>query len=310
MSTDKQQLWVEKYRPTTFDDYVFHDASHKAAFEQMKKDKTVPHLLLSGVQGTGKTTISQILTDSVEVDPTDVLVINASDENSVDVMRDKIKNFISTYAFGGFKVVRLEEADYLTVPAQSVLRSMMEQYSDNARFIITCNYENKLIPAIKSRLQSFRFKAPVRDDVLEFAATVLIKEKVKFELDVLDKYVAVGYPDIRQILNLLQGNTINGVLVDTKAQAGNADYKFKLLDTLESGNWEEARKVCCGNVAAEEWEDVYRFLYENLNKSKKFSKQDKWEEGIVIIAEHLYKHTISADSEINAAAMFIRLGQV
>jgi DNA polymerase III delta prime subunit len=310
MSSDKKALWSEKHRPHTLNEYVFHDPSHKAAFEQMIKDKSIPHLLLSGVQGTGKTTLSLILTEEMGIDPTDVLVINSSDENSVDDVRDKIKNFISTYAFGNFKIVRLEEADYLSLAAQGVLRGMLQDYAHNARFIFTCNYENKLIPAIKSRLQQYRFKAPPRDDVLEFAATVLIKENVKFDLDLLEKYVAVGYPDVRQIINLLQGNAINGVLVDTKQQAQGADYKFKLLDTLETGDWEATRKVCCGNVAAEEWEDVYRFLYENLNKSKKFTKIEKWEQGIVIIADHLVKHALVSDSEINAAAMFIKLGQV
>ena len=310
MKADKHVLWVEKYRPAILDEYIFHDASHKKSFQQMVQDRTIPHLLLSGVQGSGKTTIAQILITELNVDPTDVLLINASDENSVDVMRDKIKNFITTFAMGDFKVIQLEEADYLSLNAQAVLRKYMEDPNCPARFILTCNYENKIMPAIKSRSQQFRFKAADRDEVTEFAAKILLSEKVKFNIELLDKYVAVGYPDIRKIINLLQQNSIDGVLQPLVSQAEAGDYKFKLLDMINIDDWDGARKLACANVASEEWDDLYRFLYENLDKSKKFNKKENWEAGIVIITDHLYKNAIMADLEINAAAMFIRLSQV
>lgn len=311
MNVDKHQLWVEKYRPSTLTEYVFHDAAQKASIERMIEDKTIPHLLLSGVQGSGKTTLSHILINELGIDEMDVLTINASDENSVDVMRDKIKNFISTYAMGPFKVVQLEEADYISLAGQAALRRFMEeQYADTARFILTCNYENKIIPAIKSRTQQFRFKASDRNDIAEFAASILIAEKVKFDIDLLDKYVAVGYPDIRKIINLLQQNTVNGTLQALTTASESGDYKFELIELIESDSWKDARTLTCDNVLPEEWEDLYRFLYENLNKAPKFQHKNKWEEGIIIIADHLYKHSLVADPEINAAAMFIKLAQL
>lgn len=304
------KLWSEFYRPKTLSEYVFHDAALKNAVGKMVNEKSIPHLLLSGVQGSGKTTLSLALMNELNVDPMDVLYINASDENDVETMRTKIKSFISTYAMGDFKVVRLEEADYLTPSAQGALRAMIQDYNDVARFILTCNYENKIIPALKSRFQQFRFAKPDRDAVLEYAATILVQEHVKFTADLLDKYVSIGYPDIRKVINLLQQNTHDGKLQALQTTGENGDYKFKLLELLETGSWVDARQLACAEVAHEEWEDVYRFLYENLDKAPNFSSKDKWESGIVIIADHLYKHGIVADPEINAAAMFIRLEQV
>ena len=304
------KLWVEKYRPQTVNEYIFHDNAQRTAVMKMIADKSIPHLLLSGVQGSGKTTLAQILINEMDVDETDVITINASDENSVDTIRDKIKSFITTFAMGEFKIVHLEEADYITPNGQGVMRRMMEEYSDTARFILTCNYENKIIPAVKSRCQQFRFKAGDKVDIAEYAADILISEKIKFDLDTLDKYISIGYPDVRKIVNLLQQYTSDGVLSLPLSDKEAGDYKFKLLDFIERDKWLDARLLCCENVVAEEWEEVYRFLYENLSKAPKFQDKDKWEGGIVVIADHLYKHGIVADPEINAAAMFIRLTQL
>jgi len=309
--SSKNALWCEKYRPRTIDNYVFHDNHHRLIINRILEERALSgHLLFSGVQGTGKTTLALLLIQELGVDPSDLLIINASDENSVDTIRDKIKSFASTISIGEFKLVILEEADYISLSGQAVLRKLLEDENSSTRFILTCNYENKIMPAIKSRSQVFRFKSSNRDDVTEFAAKVLLEEQVKFSVDLLDKYVAVGYPDIRKVINLLQQNTIDGKLlpIETNKEAG--DYKFELLEYIEKGNWTSARKVTCENVAAEEWEDVYRFLYENLDKAPAFSTKDKWEAGIVIVAEYLHKHSIVADPEINAAAMFIQLSQL
>lgn len=306
---DKHKLWVEQHRPQTLNDYIFHDETHERAFRGFITNNTIPHLLLSGVQGSGKTTLSKVLITELGIDDTDVLTINASDENSVDTIREKIKAFVTTFAMGDFKVIQLEEADYITPQGQGILRMIMEEYSDNARFILTCNYENKIIPPIKSRCQQFRFKAPDRDDVTEYAAEVLISEHVKFDLNLLDLYVSAGYPDIRKVVNMLQQNVVDGELHAIAAEREAEDYKFKLLELIERDKWQDARQLACANVPAEEWEDVYRFLYDNIHKSPRYEQRDKWEAAIVIIAEHLYKHTSVADPEINAAAMFIRLSQ-
>jgi replication factor C small subunit len=305
----KRKIWVEKYRPKNTNEYVFHDPTIKAAVEKMVADRNIPHLLFSGVQGSGKTTLSQILVNELDLEETDILVVNASDENSVDDMRVKIKNFITTFAMGEFKVVRLEEADYLSLNAQAVLRNMMEEYSDVARFILTCNYENKIIPALKSRCQQFRFKAGDKIDITEYVAKILMEEHVNFTIDTLDKFVSVGYPDVRKIVNMVQQHTSNNQLqYPTEDEAG--DYKFKLLDLIARDKWLDARLLCCENVVAEEWESVYRFLYENLDEAPKFQDTNKYEAGLVILADRLYKHGIVADPEINAAAMFIDLSRI
>lgn len=310
MSSGKHALWMEKYRPSTIDEYIFHDESQERAIRRMIADQSIPHLLLSGVQGSGKTALALILINELNIDDMDVLMLNASEENSVDVIREKIKSFVSTFALGSFKVVLLDEADYITPSGQAILRNMMETYNESARFILTCNYEHRIIPAIVSRSQQFRFKAGNRDDITEYAAKILLSEDVEFDLDQLDKYISIGYPDVRKIVNLLQQNTTDGKLHDADGTSEGSDYKFELLELLEKDDWNSARNLCCGTVVAEEWEEVYRFLYENLDKSKKYQKQEKWEAGIVAIAEHLYKHGICADPEINAAALFITLSTI
>lgn len=307
----RNYLWTEKFRPQTIDEYVFHDPQQRAAFTKFIADKTIPHLLLSGVQGSGKTTIAQILIRSMDIDDTDVLVINASDERGIDTFRDGIKNFASSISMGAFKIVHLEEADMLTPPAQAALKRFMEEVHETVRFILTCNHENKIIPPIKSRCQHFHFKAGDKNDIAEYLITILAAEKVKFDLNLLDKYIAYGYPDIRKIVNSLQQNAIDGALQPPHFEGSDGDYKFKLIDLIERNKWSEARKLLCSSVSNDEWENVYRFLYENINRAPRFADdKDKWEEAIVIIAEHLYKNSIVADQEINAAAMLIRLGQI
>ena len=305
-----EKLWVEKYRPSTLDEYVFHDEKQKAAFQRFVYEKSIPHLLLTGVQGTGKTTIAQVLINEIGIDDVDVLTLNASDENSVDAMRDKVKAFITSMPIGDFKVVHLDEADHISIAGQAVLRRFMEDYVDQARFILSCNAEHKIIAPIKSRSQHFRFKANDKDEVTMYCAKILKAENIKCDLETIDKYVAVGYPDIRKIVQMMQQYTSDGLLGDPTTDAETSDYKFELIAHIETDNWVQARTIACDNVANEEWEDVYRFLYENINQSNKFSNQAEWEQAIVIIADHLYKHSICADPEINAAAMFVRLGQI
>lgn len=310
MRRTAHKLWPEKYRPKTIDEYVFHDDLHKGPILDWISQKSIPNVLLYGVQGSGKTTLARILIEAMELEDSDVIEINASDENSVDDIRNKIKNFALTYAMGPFKIILLEEADFISQPGQAVLRKLMEDHDSYVRFILTCNYVHKIMPGVRSRCQELYFKAPDKDEVTELVANILVHEKVKFTLPTLDKYIAFGYPDIRKIVNYLQQNSINGSLVDPQQQGTVSDYKFALVDLLERDKWEQARELVCNNVTAEGWDDLYRFLYEFLDKAPKFQTKDKWEEGIVVIADHLYKHSIVADPEINAAAMFIKLTKI
>jgi len=311
---NQSYLWVERYRPSRISEYVFHDNSHREAFYKFIDQKTIPHLLLSGVQGTGKTTIAQILisamVSSLNVDEMDVLVINASDERGIDTFRDQIKNFASSIPMGAFKIIHLEEADMLTPPAQAALKRFMEEVHETVRFILTCNHENKIIAPIKSRCQHFHFRAGDKNDIAECMVGILAHENVKFDLDLLDKYISYGYPDIRKIINSLQQNSIDGVLRQPQSESDNNDYKFKLMDYIEADDWQSARKMLCASVTNDEWENVYRFMYENLKRSPKFKDPDKWEEAMVTIAEYVYKHSIVSDPEINMAACLIQLGRI
>lgn len=304
------RLWCEKYRPTSLNEYVFQDTKQKKVLMGYIEQGSIPHLLLSGVQGSGKTTLSRLLVDKLNIDESDVLVINGSDENNAETVRDKIKSFVTTFAVGEFKVVRIEEFDYFTLNGQAILRGLMEDYEEVARFILTCNYENKIMPAIRSRCTQFRFKAMDKDDVAEYVAKILLSETIKFDIDTLDAYVSVGYPDIRKIVNMVQQYSIDGTLEHYQTENESGDYKFQLLEMMKLDQWDSIRSLLCENVVAEEWEEVYKFIYENLNKCPKFSIPMKWEEGIVIIADHLHKNAMYADPEINAAAMFIRLKQI
>jgi DNA polymerase III delta prime subunit len=192
-----KELWVEKYRPKTVDGYVFRDDHQRNQINTWIKDKSIPHLLLSGAAGIGKTTLAKVLINELGIEEYDVLEINASRTNSVEDVRDKITNFVSMIPFGPFKVVLLDEADYLSPNAQAALRGVMEEYHSTARFILTCNYPNRIIPALHSRCQGFHVERTDQTEFTARVATILVEEAVDFDLDTLDMYVKVAYPDLR-----------------------------------------------------------------------------------------------------------------
>jgi len=303
-----KELWVEKYRPNTVDGYVFRDDHQRNQINTWIKDKSIPHLLLSGAAGIGKTTLAKVLINELGIEDYDVLEINASRTNSVEDVRDKITNFVQMIPFGPFKVVLLDEADYLSPNAQAALRGVMEEYHATSRFILTCNYPNRIIPALHSRCQGFHVE---RTDLTEFTArvaTILVTEDVEFDLDTLDLYVKVAYPDLRKCINLVQQNVNEGKLAaPNKGDAGEADWKFDMVELFNAGKIAEARKLLCGKIRAEEMEEVYRWLYDNITIFGEDSKQDQ---AILIIKQGLVDHTLVADSEINLAAVLIKLARL
>jgi DNA polymerase III delta prime subunit len=301
----KPSIWVEKYRPKTISDVIFQDARQQTAFENFVKDGDIPSLLLSGIQGTGKTTVSKALLNDLGIDRSDVLRVNCSDEK-IDALRSKVTNFAWTMPLGKFKIVQLEEFDYLSLDGQALLRGLIEDTSSSCRFIATCNYENKVIPPLKSRFQQFYFKAPDKDNIAGRMVEILDKEKVDYDAEDLLTYIDVGYPDIRKTIQLLQQNTQSGKLLSPTNAATEGDWKFGLLDSITSGDFKKARKLVCETATREEHEDVFTFLYQNITKMK-VSDQ---EAAIVTIASYMKGHIQSSDTELNLAAMFIELSKL
>ena len=303
-----KELWVEKYRPKTLDGYVFRDDHQKKQIQTWVKDKSIPHLLFSGSAGSGKTTMAKILINELGIEEYDVLEINASRTNSVEDVRDKITNFVQMIPFGPFKVVLLDEADYLSPNAQAALRGVMEEYSQTARFILTCNYPNRIIPAIHSRCQGFHVERVDQTEFTARVATILVEESSEFDLDTLDNYVKVTYPDLRKCINLVQQNVVDGKLVGAnEADAGEQEWKFDMVELFKAGKINEARKLLCGKLRAEEMEEVYRWLYDNLSI---FGDEAKQNSAILIIKQGLVDHTLIVDSEVNLAATLVKLARL
>lgn len=302
-----KKLWTELYRPKKINEYVFQDNNQKRQIESWIKEGSIPHLLLSGAAGVGKTTLAKVLCNELNIEEYDILEINASRENNVDTVRDKIVNFIQMIPFGPFKVVLLDEADYLTPNAQAILRGVMETYSSTSRFILTCNYPNRIIPAIHSRCQGFHVDKVDQTEFTARTATILIEENINFELDVLDTYVKATYPDLRKCINALQQNSIDGTLNLSINRENHSDYKIEMVELFKKGKIREARKLLCGKVRPEEIEEIYTWLYQNIDLLG--DSEEKKDSAILIIKQGLVDHTICADSEINLSAVLIKLAR-
>lgn len=305
-----RELWVEKYRPRTVGDYVFRDDKQKKQVSSWVDSGAIPHLLFSGAAGTGKTTLAKVLLKELDVDDGDVMMINASNENNVDTMRTKINGFASSLPFSGdFKYVLLDEADYLSPNAQAILRNMMETYSTTCRFILTCNYPNKVIPAIHSRCQGYHIEKLDTEEFTARVATILITEGTDLDLETLDIYVRSTYPDLRKCINMVQQNVVDGKLqAPGEGESGESDWVLEYVALFQLGKISEARKLIVSKARAEEYEGVFRKLYENLDW---FGEDDITQgRALICIRDGLVNHALVADPEINLSATLLELQHI
>jgi len=304
-----KELWVEKYRPKTVDGYVFRDNAQREQISGWVESGEIPHILLSGSAGIGKTTIAKILINQLGVQSTDVLVANGSKEARKIEWVDKLIMFCQTMPFGDFKVVLIDEADFMNpMSVQPALRNLMEDYSHSVRFILTCNYPNKILPAIHSRCQSMHIGKIDQTEFTARVAEILITEDVQFDLDTLDTFVKAYYPDLRKCINTVQLNSQTGTLVaPSEGEDGTADWKLEMVELFKAGKIQDARKLLCGSVRPEEMEEIYRWLYDNIELFGNESQQNK---AVIIIKQGLVDHTLVVDPEINLAATLIKLAGI
>jgi len=295
-------LWVEKYRPSNLDTYIGNEHL-KSKVSMYLESGDLPHLLLYGRAGTGKTTLAKLLVNNIECD---CLYINASDENNVDTVRTKVKSFASTLGFKDMKVIILDECDYITPNAQAALRNLMETFSKHCRFILTCNFVERIIDPIQSRCQSFQIIPPSKTEVAKHLHSILIQENVIDKPEDIKVLVESGYPDIRRVINSAQRNVVKGRLkLDTSSIIQN-DYKLKLLKILETQNkknaFKEIRQLLADNKITD-YADLFRLLYDEVDGYGK----GHLAECILIIARYELSDSQVVDKEINTMAMIIEI---
>ena len=295
-------LWVEKYRPSSLDTYSGNDHL-KGKVKVYLESGDLPHLLLHGKAGTGKTTLAKILMNNIDCD---YLYINASDENNVDTVRTKIKNFASSVGFKDYKIIALDECDYITPNAQAALRNLMETFSKHCRFILTCNYVERIFDPIQSRCQSFQIIPPSKKEVAIHLSGILDNENVLYEVSDIGLLVNGGYPDIRRVINSAQRNVIRGKLILDKGSVIQNDYKLKLLEILKTQDKKSAFKNIRQLVADSQitdFADLFKLLYDEVDSYGKGHVA----ECILVIAKYELSDSQVVDKEINAMAMLIEL---
>ncbi len=302
--------WTEDYRPQTFDEYVWRDPVMKAKVREWIDKGAVPHLLLSGKSGLGKSSLAWMILNELKVPKIDILDLNASRERKIGGLEEKIMGFISTYPEWnnphGIKYVLLEEADSLSFLSQKFLRSELERNIGHVRFIFTCNYREKLETAIIGRCQEFNFIALDQEEFVQKLIYILDCEKVTYEVSDLVDYVDAAYPDLRKCIGLMETNTVGGVLNPIKAGEGrDFDYLLEVRDMFLAGKHKQARELMVNQTNVDQYPEVFRYLYQNLDLWS--TNPDSQDRALVIIRDGIWRHATIADPEINLSATIVEL---
>jgi len=296
-------LWVEKYRPRKLTEYVGNEHLKQKVSDYLQSGD-VPHLLFFGKAGTGKTTLAKLIVNSINCD---YIIINASDENNVDTVRNKVKGFASTVGFKDMKVIILDEFDYMTPNAQAILRNLMETFSKHCRFILTCNYVEKVIDPIQSRCQTFQIVPPSKKEVAVQISQILGKEGVGFQPKDLVPIIDSSYPDIRKIINTCQLNSSKGQLKLDTTSVIDSDIKSKVVEILKGSDakpnkWKNIRQAIA-DARIQDFTELYSFLYEKVDDYGSGNTSNI----ILILSESQHKDALVVDKEITFMSCIIQI---
>lgn len=314
-----KKIWSKRYRPTDMDDYIFPSEEIKRRVEDFISDGIIPNLFFYGQPGTGKTTLALLLKKYMGVEDMDFLKIDGSKQNSVDVVRDTIYEFakLAPVSDCGFKLIYIDECDYLSQNAQGTLRDITEDRTDNVRFIFSCNYVHKIIPALRSRWEEFEFKSLDKEQMFLRVLKILDDNNIKCdsdpELDMLQELLESTFPDFRKFIDKTRSKVSKGKLV-LGEQTSDASImeKVELLEMVSKSSidWSSVRARVMDGISDDEFLEYYRFFYEYLHDTTKFTDVNKWKAGIIVIADSMYRHSIVSDQEINFMSMLIKLQSI
>jgi DNA polymerase III delta prime subunit len=296
-----EKIWVEKYRPKKIKGLIGNEKLKEKLISFIEKG-SVPNIMLYGPPGTGKTTIAKILINELECE---YLYINGSDENNVETVRSKIGNFASSVSFSNMNIVFIDEFDYFTLNAQAILRNLIEAFSDNTRFIVTCNYPKKIMDALQSRFQSYQIKPNDLDQIIKRLKLILEKEEVEYDIKDVEDIAKTCFPDMRKAIGTIEGLSFNKKLVVNESEILSEEYKDKMIEMIkENKKFEDIRSLII-NSPNIDYSLAFKMLFDNVEK---YCREKKNISLILIdIAEHMYRDAFVVDKEINFSACILKI---